>query len=127
MVHGYTPKSTKTWEAEIVNQVKQELAWIAAAYPQEFALLPVTGRVLMDVRFNVVKPKSAPKSIEFPLKANTGDIDNLAKSVLDALQIAGVLADDKTVTDLITSKRFAEENHPEGVEFSLVAWLEPSN
>lgn len=124
-VQTYTPESTRTWEQIIVGQVKEQIAGLTAVLPAEKleGVFPFTGRIDADIRVNSVKPKSAPKSVQFPLKAQPGDVDNLAKSVLDALQLAGVIQDDKTVTDLTVYKRFADENHAEGVEVDLVAWI----
>lgn len=122
-VHTYTPATTVNWEQTIVWQAKQALAWVSVNNPGELEGMPFTGRILAEVRFNVVKPKSAPKSVIYPMKAQPGDIDNLAKSVLDALQIAGVIDDDKTCTDLFAIKRFVEEGHPEGVEVELTMWF----
>lgn len=122
-VQTFTPSVTVNWEQTIVWQVKQTLAWVSVNYPEDLEKLPFASRIVADIRFNVVKPKSAPKSVMFPLKAQPGDIDNLAKSVLDALQLAGVIEDDKTVTDLNTYKRFVEAGHPEGVEVELTAWV----
>lgn len=99
------------------------MAWVSVNYPGEMDVIPFSGRILADIRFNIVKPKSAPKSVLYPMKAQPGDIDNLAKSVLDALQLSGTIVDDKTVTDLIVAKRFVEPDHPEGVEVELTAWL----
>lgn len=121
-VHTYTPETTVNWEQTIVWQVKQALA--AVQLDNDISMLPFTGRILADVRINVERPKSLPKSIHYPMKSRPGDVDNLAKSVLDALQIAGVIDDDKTVTDLSTYKRFADSEHPEGVEVELTAWID---
>lgn len=118
-VHTYTPATTVNWEQTIVWHAKQYMAALAIEHPAAIARMPYTGRIMADVRFNVVRPKSAPKSVRYPMKAQPGDVDNLAKSVLDALQIAGVIQDDKTVTDLSTSKRFVSEGHDEGVEIEL--------
>lgn len=122
-VQTYTPSTTVNWEQTIVWQAKKAMAWISVNNPCEPDVMPFAGRILADIRFNVVRPKSAPKSVTYPLKAQPGDVDNLAKSVLDALQLAGVILDDKTVTDLVVVKRFVEPEHPEGVEVELTAWL----
>lgn len=124
-VQTYTPESTVNWEQTIVSQVKEQLAKITAMLPAEYidGAFPFTGRIGADIRVNSVRPKSAAKSVMFPLKAQPGDIDNLAKSVLDGLQLAGVIQDDKTVTDLAAYKRFADPEHPEGVEIDLIAWI----
>lgn len=123
-VQTYTPETTVNWEQTIVSQVKHQIATITAMIgPGQLDVLPFAGRIMADVRINSVRPKSASKSVEFPLKAQPGDVDNLAKSVLDALQLAGVIEDDKTVTDLTAYKRFADDEHPEGVEVELTAYL----
>lgn len=120
-VHTYTPETTVNWEQTVVWQVKQALAQVQLDY--DISMLPFKGRILADVRINVERPKSLPKSVHYPMKSRPGDVDNLAKSVLDALQLAGVIEDDKTVTDLSAYKRFASEGHPEGVEVELTAWI----
>lgn len=123
-VQTYTPATTVNWEQTIVWQAKQAMVAVQVSHPEDaLDAFPFEGRILADVRFNVVKPKSAPKNTQYPLKAQPGDVDNLAKSVLDALQLSGTIADDKTVTDLTVSKRFVEPGHPEGVEVELTAWV----
>jgi Holliday junction resolvase RusA-like endonuclease len=120
-VHTYTPETTVNWEQTIVWQVKQAIAQVQMDH--DISMLPLHGRIMADVRINIERPKSLPKSVQFPMKSRPGDIDNLAKSVLDALQIAGIIDDDKTVTDLSAYKRFADGDNPEGVEVELTAWL----
>lgn len=120
-VQTYTPATTVNWEQTVVWQAKQALAGLAIDH--DLGSLPFAGRIVADVRINVERPKSLPKSVLFPLKSRPGDVDNLAKSVLDALQLAGVIEDDKTVTDLFAYKRFADQDHPEGVEVELIAWI----
>jgi Holliday junction resolvase RusA-like endonuclease len=122
-INTYTPATTVNWEQTIVWQARQAMTWVAVNFPGEVAAIPFANRILADIRFNIVKPKSTPKSVRFPLKAQPGDVDNLAKSVLDALQLAGTIVDDKTVTDLTVSKRYVEPGHPEGVEIELTAWV----
>lgn len=119
----YTPDDTVTWEGAIGWQTKQALAAMTVAHPGEFDVLPLVGRLMFDLRFNVKRPASLPKKVQFPLKTRPGDIDNLAKSVLDALQNVGVIRDDCQVTDMNAIKRFAEPGHPEGVEIELTGWL----
>lgn len=118
----YTPDATVNWEQNIGWQVKQALAWIHANHPGELAL-PWTNRVMVDMRFNVKRPTSLSKKVEYPLKG--ADIDNLVKCVLDALQNVNVLSDDKIVSDISAIKRFAEPEHPEGVEVDITVWLTP--
>lgn len=68
-------KAATTWKAGMVAQL--QAAWRAA---------PITD--LLAVTLHVYRAR------------NTGDTDNFAKPVLDAMQAAGVLCDDKIVTEL---------------------------
>lgn len=119
-VQTFTPDATVNWEQAIGWQVKQALAQIHTFAPGELEL-PFKGRVMIDMRFNVKRPTSLPKKIEYPMKG--ADIDNLVKCVLDGLQNVNVITDDKIVTDISACKRFADDQHPEGVEVEITAWL----
>lgn len=116
----FTPDATVNWEQAIGWQVKQALAWIHINHPGELEL-PWTGRVMVDMRFNIKRPASTSKKVEYPMKG--ADIDNLVKCVLDGLQNVNVLSDDKIVTDINGYKRFADPDHPEGVEVELTVWM----
>lgn len=119
-VQTFTPDATVNWEQSIGWQVKQALAWIHTNHPGELEL-PFAGRVMVDMRFNMKRPASLPKKVEYPMKG--ADVDNLVKCVLDGLQNVNVLTDDKIVTDISARKRFADAEHPEGVEVEITAWL----
>jgi len=118
----FTPDATVNWEQAVAWQAKQALAHVAVNFPGDVDLFPCTGRVAASLRFNVVRPKTLPKKVQFPLRG--ADVDNLAKSVLDALQNVQVIGDDKTVSDLQVCKRFVESGHPEGVEIDLTMWFD---
>lgn len=123
-VQTFTPDTTVAWESAVAWQAKQALAWVEVNHPGEVgACLPFAKRVMVRMRFNIARPKSLPKKEQYPLNARSGDVDNLAKSVLDALQNVNVLEDDKRVTDADCYKRFADAEHPEGVEVEITAWL----
>jgi Holliday junction resolvase RusA-like endonuclease len=119
--HTFTPDATVNWEQAVAWQAKQALTHVAVNFPDDIDLFPCTGRVIASLRFNVVRPKTLPKKVQYPLKG--ADVDNLAKSVLDALQNVQVIGDDKTVSDLQVCKRFVEPGHPEGVEIDLTLWF----
>ena len=119
-VQTYTPDATVNWEQAIGWQVKQALAWVDVNHPGALDL-PWEGRLMVNMRFNLRRPKSIPKRVEYPLAG--ADVDNLAKSVLDALQNVNVIGDDKTCTDISSCKRYADEDHPEGVEVEVLAWV----
>lgn len=82
---------------------------------EDFTLPVRDMRILASLRFNVPRPKTV-KRTHMTVKP---DIDNLAKSILDALVQGGVIQDDNCITDLVTLKRYADEDHPEGVEVEL--------
>lgn len=107
----YTDEATQKWEAWVVHEVDKQLR-------QLDCVLPLTGRTLVTLRFNLERPKSIPITVKFPVKNRT-DVDNLAKAVLDALQNCHVLSNDCIVTDLAISKRYADSEHPEGVEIDI--------
>lgn len=120
-VQTYTPDATMSWEQSIGWQARQALAWVEKNHPGELGkTLPFPGRIAADVVFYLRRPASAPKRVEYPLTG--GDVDNLVKSVLDALQNVQVIGDDKTVTDLTVSKRFADHDNAEGVYIALTGW-----
>lgn len=122
-VTTYTPDATVSWEGAIGWQAKQALAMLMLDHPGQFDVLPIKGRIMLSLRFNVKRPKSLPKKVEYPMSMRPGDLDNLEKSVLDALQNVGIIENDCTVTDLDSCKRFADHDHPEGVEIELTGWI----
>lgn len=82
---------------------------------------PFDKRVMVEARFWLRRPKSLSKRVQFPI--TKPDADNLYKSFLDGLEKAGVISNDARVTDLVVSKRYADEHHPVGVDVSITAWL----
>lgn len=118
---AYTPETTVTWEQSVGWQVREQLTRISIEQGLRLPL-PFQGRVVIDMRFNFVKPRGTPKRVQHKLKKP--DYDNLAKGVTDALQTVGLYRDDAQVTDATVRKRFADEAHPEGVEIEVTAWAE---
>lgn len=115
----YNPHETVGWEEMVIVQVRQQLVGLQLAEPRLGQLeMPLWGRGLLSLRFNLPRPKSLPKKVLFPVKSKS-DWDNLAKSVQDALQGAGLIKNDAMVTDGSVAKRFAEPGHPTGVEIEL--------
>lgn len=115
----YTPHETVGWEDMVIVQVRQQLVGLMLDEPGLARFeMPLDGRGLIALRFNLPRPKSLPKKIQFPMKSKT-DWDNLAKSVQDALQGAGLIRNDAMVTDASVAKRFAGPGHPPGVEIEL--------
>jgi len=112
-VQFYTDSSTVQWESTVAQVLRQQAARLGLP-------LPFVGRCLVHLRFNLEKPKSTPKSVMFPVKSRT-DVDNLAKAVLDGMQNAQILINDNIVTDLTVTKRYADDDHPLGVEVEITA------
>lgn len=123
-VSTYTPEATVNWEQAVAWQAKQALSALAVMHPGEYDCLPIKGRLVVDLQFHVKRAASLPKKVKYPMNSRPGDIDNLAKSVLDALQTVRIIEDDKTVTDLSCSKRFADDQNPEGVLITLTGWID---
>lgn len=87
----------------------------AAREWQEKHLMPglLDGPVLVTLRFRLVKPASAPKTRRtWPIKARSGDVDKLARSILDSLT-GTLMRDDSQVIGLCVTKDWGD---PPGVE-----------
>lgn len=72
-------------------------------------------------RNSLVLKASAP---EYPVAGGTKDVDKLARAALDALTTAGVFIDDVRVAHLDTWKRYADRQHPEGLELTVAPLTE---
>jgi Holliday junction resolvase RusA-like endonuclease len=70
---------------------------------------PLTGRLGVVIETIVARPKTT-KLID-----PNGDSDNYAKGPLDALQKAGVVADDKQFVPIAATRRFTEPGEEPGV------------
>lgn len=109
----YTPPKTKEWEEHVGVMALEQLR----SLPEDF-VMPIKGcRILANLRFNIRRPVSLPKSAIHAVKKP--DLDNLVKAILDGIVTAGVIEDDNCITDLSTMKRYADEDHPMGVEVDL--------
>jgi crossover junction endodeoxyribonuclease RusA len=70
---------------------------------------PVAGPVRVVVLFALHKPASAPKTRRtWPMGARSGDVDKLARAVLDAMTDAGIWRDDAQVVRLEVVKDYPE-------------------
>lgn len=113
-IQTYTPEPTLKY---------QKL--VADSYLEKYNGVKLTGALVMniDAFFNVPKSISKKKKLELYGKPNVqhnGDIDNVAKSVLDGLN--GVAYDDDTIIyDLHIRKYYTMgEDDPERVEVRIV-------
>ena len=113
-IQTYTPQATLDY---------QKL--VAESYLEKYDGVKLTGALVMniDAFFNVPKSFSKKKKAELygkPNVAHNGDIDNVAKSVLDGLN--GVAYDDDTIIyDLHIRKYYTmSDNDPERVEVRII-------
>jgi len=115
----YSDPQTVAWEQLASWEFRRQVAWLRANGAH--IDLPWRNiRVVASIRLNFDRPKSVPKSIMYPMQSRS-DVDNLAKSAMDALQSAGIMWNDNQVTDLLAIKRFSDEDHPEGAEITVTA------
>ena len=112
-IQTYTPQQTLDY---------QKL--VAESYITKYGDMKLTGALIMEIDafFNVPKSYSKKKKNELygrPNIAHNGDIDNVAKSILDGLN--GVAWDDDTIVyDLHIRKYYTwSDNDPERVEVKI--------
>jgi crossover junction endodeoxyribonuclease RusA len=100
------PAALKPWREAFASEAR------AAFAGTELLRCPVQVRL----NFRLLRPASYPKTTRtWPIKARSGDVDKLARAVLDA--ITGVLiADDSQVIGLVVSKDWGD---PPGCAFAL--------
>lgn len=88
------PKSLKDWRSAIGFVLQQH--WV---YP------PLTGPVAVTLRFQLPKPKSAPKKRKHP--ALRPDLDKLVRAALDSM--TGIcIKDDALVVEITATKVYDE-------------------
>ncbi len=102
-VKPYTPTETRRWEKIIFGQ--------AVSYRPEYLW---EGPIVMSLTFLMPRPKSLPKKVLHHIKKP--DLDNLAKSVKDALQGIIYKTDSQVIT-LILRKKYAQDEP--GVEVEM--------
>lgn len=103
---AYTPKRTKDYEERVLNAFRSSYSGFYPAFGKD---VPV--RICITVRQEIPKSWSKKKRSEaesgdiVPLSRN-GDIDNIAKSIMDALN-GFAYEDDCQVTTLVITKIYA--------------------
>ena len=102
---AYTPKRTKDYEERVLNAFRSSYGGFYPAFGKD---TPV--RICISVIQEIPKSWSKKKRLQaelgniVPLSRN-GDIDNIAKSILDALN-GFAYEDDCQVTTLIVTKQY---------------------
>lgn len=98
---SYTPKKTKDAEREIAYQIAQRIRGLKG--------FPLQGILELQLTFNLLKPKSCPKSRKYPTVRP--DLDNYVKLVKDACN--GILwTDDAQIVTIFAHKKY---NDVEGI------------
>jgi len=119
-VQFYEPKVNTEYKERVAETTRTQVLRtpvVEIGSGKDF-LLPFVGvRALITLRFNMERPKSYPSRIVDHTKRP--DFDNLGKAVVDAIVDAGILKDDGCITDATIQKRYADDEHPEGVEIDL--------
>ena len=109
---AYTPKRTKDYEERVLNAFRSSYSGFYPAFGKD---TPVS----VEIRIGQAIPKSWPKKKRLqaemgdivPLSRN-GDIDNIAKSILDALN-GFAYEDDCQVVRLKITKSYSMEPYAE--------------
>ena len=76
---------------------------------------PIDAPVSVHMDFYLPRPKRP----RYDVPAVKPDVDKLARSVLDALEAAGVLTNDSRVTLLRATKHYADDATPPGAEIAI--------
>lgn len=110
----YESGTSEHWKSQIARALEGRL-------PEHATLGPVA--VSMDFRFARPKGHFGKRGLrEAAPRWHHGkpDLDNLAKAVLDALSTLRVWEDDRQVTELVLSKRWAEPGEAPGMDLEIV-------
>ena len=104
---AYTPKPTRDYEARVKKTFYDTWRGSVPVYPKG-SPVRVTIEVAQEIPKSWSKTKRAKAiSGEIMPTAKTGDLDNIAKSILDALNLLAY-EDDCQVTTLMISKVYGE-------------------
>lgn len=109
-----------TESSKNVGPWRERVALAAHNAMLESGLAVYGGAVTVTLNFVLTRPKSCPKTRTPPAIKRNGDIDKLARSILDS--ITGVIVlDDAQVVDLHARKRIAEIGETAGVDIRVEA------
>ena len=100
-----------------VRPWRQDVA--AAALEARAGADPIAGPVYASIIFYLPRPKSAPKSREFPDRKP--DLDKLERSTYDALVVAGIIRDDAQIVQSHNMKVYAVSGEPLGARIKIAA------
>jgi crossover junction endodeoxyribonuclease RusA len=114
----YTGRIHMTESSKKVGPWRERVALAAHNAMLESGLAVYGGPVSVTLEFVLTRPKSCPKRSTPPAIKRNGDIDKLARSILDS--ITGVIVlDDAQVVELHAGKRIAEIGETAGVQIRV--------
>ena len=104
---AYTPKRTKDYEERVLNAFRSSYSGFYPAFGKD-APVRICISVIQEIPRSWSKKKraQAERGEIVPLSRN-GDVDNIAKSILDALN-GYAYQDDCQVTTLIITKQYGQ-------------------
>lgn len=91
-IRMYDPATSRDWKRTVLAQVLERKPPV-----------PVEGPLTMTLVFEVPRPKSTPKRVQYPIKRP--DLSNMLKAIEDALT-GVVYRDDAQIVELSVTKRF---------------------
>lgn len=116
--HTYTPARTERWESHAAVVLRE--TW-GGGPPLHDDPLHLGGVFIFP------RPQRLCRSTDPPARVpmtSRPDLDNLVKSLADALQLAGIVLDDKSICSTSATKYYAEKN---GEGPGTHVWLCPYN
>jgi crossover junction endodeoxyribonuclease RusA len=106
---------TKPWRAKVVDAAKRVTQHADAQQPIDIEITFTLERPRSHYRTGRNAHLLRDTAPPLPSTQGTGDTDKLERTILDALQDAGVLVNDAQVTDVTARKRYVrldDENTP---------------
>ena len=102
---AYTPKRTKDYEERVLNEFRSSCSGFYPAFGKDVPVR-ICISVIQEIPRSWSKKKRAQaESGEIVPLSRNGDVDNIAKSILDALN-GFAYEDDCQVTTLIITKQY---------------------
>ena len=102
---AYTPKRTKDYEERVLNEFRSSYSGFYPAFGKDTPVRSCIS-VIQEIPKSWAKKKRAQaESGEIVPLSRNGDVDNIAKSILDALN-GFAYEDDCQVTTLIVTKQY---------------------
>ena len=109
---AYTPKRTKDYEERVLNEFRSSYSGFYPAFGKDVPVR-ICISVIQEIPRSWSKKKRAQaESGEIVPLSRNGDVDNIAKSILDALN-GYAYQDDCQVTTLIITKQYGQNPRAE--------------